>query len=356
MNMRERMLAVIRGYKPDRVPFVKYDTIAAPNEKIWDKIGKDNMGLLRWCTAHRFEHPNCHFEQEEIIRNGKRGWRNTMFTPAGSLFEEKLLVPNMGNVTGFAKHYIETLNDYKIFMAYLKDIIVMQDVTSIQKTIDDFGNIGLPHITLKRTPFQQLWTEWVSIMDLSMHLVDALELVEECMDLLGAVLLQVSEVVLRAADDLNIPYVVIGDNITAPLIGEERFRRYCLPYYNRVADRMAEKNIPLFVHMDGDLKPLWDAIGESSVSGLDSFSPLPDNDTSVFDAVSMWPDMRLLVNFPSSVHLADSKVIYKQAQEILSQGGHTGRLQIQISENMPPDVWQESFPQILRAVEDFGAP
>lgn len=355
MNIRERMLAVVREAKPDRVPFVQYDNLAAPNEKIWDKIGKDNMGVLRWCTAHRFEHPNCHFEREEITRDGQCGWRNTMVTPAGSLFEEKLLVPNMGGVTGFAKHYVKTVDDYTILMAYLNDITVVQDATSVQKAIDDFGDAGLPHVSLERTPFQQLWIQWVSIEDLSMHLVDVPQLLQECMDLLGAILLQVSEVVLRAAHNVDIPYVVIGDNITAPLIGEERFRRYCLPYYKSVANRMAEKNIPLFVHMDGDLKPLWNAIGESAVSGLDSFSPPPDNDTSVSDAVSMWPDMRFLMNFPSSVHLADPEVIYNQTKQILTQGGHTGRLQIQISEDVPPDVWQESFPQIVRAIEDFGA-
>ncbi len=42
---------------------------------------------------------------------------------------------------------------------------------------------------------------------------------------------------------------------------------------------LSDRNVPVFVHMDGDLKPLWNAIGESRVGGLDSFSPTPDNDT-----------------------------------------------------------------------------
>jgi len=356
MKMRERMLAVIREEKSDRVPFVQYDNMNAPNEKIWDEIGKDNMGVLRWCGAHRYEHPNCHIEHEEIIRDGRRGSRNTLVTPAGSLFEERLLVPNMGGVAGFAKHYVETVDDYAILMAYLNDITVVQDAAEVRKAIDDLGDTGLPHVSIGRTPFQRLWIEWVSIMDLSMHLADAPQLLQECMDLMGAILIQVAEVVWGAAGDMDIPYVVIPDNITAPLIGEERFRRYCMPYYEAVASRLADKNIPVFVHMDGDLKPLWSAIGESAVSGLDSLSPVPDNDTSVSDAASMWPDMRLLVNFPSSVHLAAPEVIYHQAMQILTQGGHTGHLQIQVSEDTPPNAWRKSFPQIVRAIEDFGAP
>ncbi len=68
------------------------------------------------------------------------------------------------------------------------------------------------------------------------------------------------------------------------------------------------------------------------------------------------PEMAILVNFPSSVHLKSPKEIYDQAGEILEQGGHTGRLQIQISENMPPGAWRKSFPEIVRAIRDFGPP
>ena len=356
MNMKQRMMSVVRGEKPDKVPFVQYSGIAGPNEEIWQQIGRENMGLLRWCGVHRVEAPNCRFEHEEHDRDGQRIWRNTLVTPEGKITEDRVRVPSMGGVSTFAKHYIETPADYHVLMAYLRDITVRMDANSVKQVIAEMGDNGLPHVSLGRTPFQQLWIQWVSMMHLSMHLAEEPELVDECMDLLGRVLLVAADAVLQAANEVDIPYIVIGDNITAPIIGEQRFRKYCVPYYREIADRLAEKHIPLFVHMDGDLKPLWEAIGESGVLGLDSLSPPPDNDTSVADAVSMWPDMRLQVNFPSSVHLAEAQTIYHEAREILEQGGHTGRLQIQISENMPPNTWQKSFPEIVKAIEDFGKP
>lgn len=49
--------------------------------------------------------------------------------------------------------------------------------------------------------------------------------------------------------------------------------------------------MPVFVHVDGDLRPLWKAIGESRVGGFDSLSlslsPPPDNDTGPGDVVRM---------------------------------------------------------------------
>ncbi len=153
-----------------------------------------------------------------------------------------------------------------------------------------------------------------------------------------------------------IPYALFPDNITAPVIGEKYFRKYCVPLYDELADMLATRNIPVLVHMDGDLKPLWKAIGESKVGGLESFSPPPSNDTTAKEALSMWPHMRLLLNFPSPAHLGAPQEIYETASRILEEAGHSGQLQIQISENVPPDVWRKSFPVIVKAIEDFGRP
>jgi len=152
------------------------------------------------------------------------------------------------------------------------------------------------------------------------------------------------------------PFVDFPDNITAPAIGERRFRQYCVPLYDELAGMLSERSAYVFVHMDGDLKPLWQAIAESRVGGLDSFAPAPDNDTTVAQAVSLWPEKRLWVNFPSSVHLCAYDAVRAEAEAILEAAGHTGRLQIQISENVPHAVWRTSLRAIADAIDAFGQP
>lgn len=356
LTMKERMLAVINGRKLDWVPFVQYTDLGAPNKAVWNLIGRENMGILQWCTAYQLEHPSCRFEDEEITREGLPGLRRTLITPEGNLKEERVYVPNMDGVTAIRKHFVEEPDDYRILTSYLRDTIVYEDLISIQEIIKAMGDDGLPLVHLPRTPYQQLWVEWVCIEDFALHLADRPEYLEGCIELLGDIQRRTLEITYQAAGRVEIPFVDFPDNITAPVIGETYFRQYCLPYYNKAAEIMGEKGIPIYVHMDGDLKPLWGAISKSMVKGLDSFSPVPDNDTRVTEAAAMWPDKRLLVNFPSSVHLSDTETIYRQAQQILKEGGHTGRLWIQVSENIPPGAWEKSYPAIARAIEDFGMP
>ena len=353
MTMRERMLALVNGDAHDRVPFVQYSGIGASDQEVWSVIGRENMGILVWCGVHSFEHPNCRFESEEFEINGRRGTRRKLHTPEGTLTEERL---NAAIASANSKHFVTEPDDYKVLLSYFRDITVHKDTKGWEDVYKWLGDDGLPHTSIGRTPYQQLWIEWVSIEDLALHLVDCPELMEEVFSAMFEVQKGIFRVIREVVDELPVPYLDFGDNITAPIIGESNFRKYCLPSYQGLADVLSDcdRDVLIAVHMDGDLKPLWNAIGESPVRLLDSMSPPPDNDTSVADAARLWPEMRICINFPSSIHLKESKVIYDVTTEILKQGGHTGRLQIQISENLPPNAWKRSYPQIVKAIHDFG--
>ncbi len=350
--MRERIIAVIRGQELDRVPFVQYDGMF-PNQEVWDVVGRDNLGLLRWMYVYQLSHPNCASHSEEVEIGGKRGVRNTLVTPKGTLTEERLYEPTYGT-TAAHTHYVKDRADYEALLAYLRDTVVTETRDNFLRSREELGDDGLPMVATPRTAYQQLWVQWVSLQDLSLHLVDYPDLLAEVVAELNRIELETFEVTYRVAKDEPMYFVDIPDNITAPTIGERYFRQYCLPLYQRFAEMMAEVEVKVFAHMDGDLKPLWAAIGESGLQGIDSFSPPPDNDTSPAEALAQWHYMRLFMNFPSSIHIARPEVIYATTMDLLQQAGASGRLQIQISENVPPGVWRTSYPEIVRAIHDFA--
>ena len=349
MTMRDRMLAVVEGRPHDRVPFVMYQGME-PTEEVYALVGRQSIGLLPWVGVHRTESPHCRFETEKIARRGLRGIRTTLHTPEGRLTQERFYTPAFGETASPATHkqFVKEPKDYRILQAYFRDVRVHPNHEALDKMLADLGDAGIPHVAVGRTPYQALWVEWVLLEDLAYHLADAPGVVEETMALMGDVLRQQFRVAAASAA----PYVCFPDNITAPAIGVRYFQKYAVPYYNELAAMLDGR--PVYVHMDGDLKPLWPAIGRSAVRGLDSMSPPPDNDTSVADAIGLWPAMRVAINFPSSVHLRPAKEVYATAREILQEGGHSGRLQIQISENLPPGAWRKSLPEIARAIEDFA--
>lgn len=350
------MVAFLRGDDIDTVPFVQYDNMNARNEEIWSELGPDSMGVLRWVKAYRLETPNCTLDHHEFTENGQRCFSETITTPKGSIREIKRYVPQMGEVSGFLKHYVQTLDDYVVLLSYLRDITVVEDLTEIEQCHGEIGEGGIPHVSLPRTPYQALWIEWASIDDLALHLYDDPGLLEEVMNTLGKILIDALHVTAGAAARAEFYHVTTGENITAPMIGRQKFRRWCVPYYNQISAELEEVKVPLFVHMDGDLKPLWEDIDECHHHGFDSLSPPPDNDTSVATALGRWPEKFVWANFPSSVHLNSPEEIHATAAELLEEGGGSRRFWIQASEDVPSGIWRKSFPPILKAIKEFGPP
>jgi hypothetical protein len=61
--------------------------------------------------------------------------------------------------------------------------------------------------------------------------------------------------------------------------------------------------------------------------------------------------MRLGVNFPSSVHLRTYDAVYQTAKRLVREDGSSGRLQIQVSENVPHGCWRTSYAAIADAID-----
>lgn len=356
MTNRERMLRVFRGEEIDQVPFVHVDNLVGLNTDIWAMLGRENVGISRWSSITKLVNQECRWTTEKFVSSkGIPGVRNTIHTSKGSLYEEKLYRSDYG-APALTKHFVTDEEDYPILMEYFKDLLVLPDVDTYMTDVKELGDDGVPFAVLSRTPYQKLWTELVSIEDLAEHMVECPELVEECCNILADHLRKMFDIVAALSKEIDIPIVNIPENITAPLIGKEKYRKYCMPFYPEFKEKVGDAKISVITHLDGELKGIWKEIGESAIDGIDSFTPPPTGDTTVGEAMAMWPDKVIMCNFPSSVHLCSQEEIYATAKQIMKEGGSSGRLWMQISENVPKDVWKTSFPPILQAIKEFGKP
>ncbi len=348
MTMRQRLTAFVRGEAYDRIPFAQYDCMI-PNPDIWALLGRENVGIIRWVWAYRLEQETCRIDVEPIERDGLRGERRAIVTPRGALTAEYLFDPTYGSAA-CRSHYVKELADYDILDAYLADMRVVFDATQLARAKAELGEDGIPFTNCLRTPWQKLWVEFVDIADLAWHFAEDEERVLRTIGHLDRIERQVMDCVAQS-DSI---YASIPDNITAAMTSPTLFRRFCLPYYQELSARLAERDVPLFCHMDGDLKPLWALIGQTGLRGLDSFSPHPDNDTSLAEAIALWPGMQLAINYPSSVHLYEPEGVRQITRDLLAQAGHTGRLMVQLSENVPPHRWRTTLPIIVEEILAFG--
>ena len=106
-------------------------------------------------------------------------------------------------------------------------------------------------------------------------------------------------------------------------------------------------------HFDGNCKLLADLIAQTDLDYIEAFTPAPDTDMTLDDAVSAWPDKCLWINFPSSLHLASKEKIAQTTRELLESASNHKRFLIGITEDVPADRWQENFKTISETITDW---
>lgn len=142
-----------------------------------------------------------------------------------------------------------------------------------------------------------------------------------------------------------------GGNVVAEVIGPRSFRDYYLPHYHEAAEVMHEHGKLIGSHFDANCRSLSELISEADLDYIEAFTPAPDTDMTFAEAREAWPDKVLWLNFPSSVHLKPDAVVEQTTVELLEEVASIDGILMGITEDIPPDRWQDSCRAIMDGLD-----
>ncbi|MEZ4637046.1 MAG: uroporphyrinogen decarboxylase family protein [Caldilineaceae bacterium] len=317
MSPRERVLAVLNGEKPDKLPFVdrlelwhrglQYtDTLPerfrnVPLTEIHRRVGMGRLRFLSYSMRLRGVEVIARFEDKVI-------WQETdpvvdrfpdmehlspdrpgvvyseIITPAGSLTVEHISVPE-SLATGargyMRKHPITGDADYAPVEYILENLEYVPQYERLRAAEAEIGDYGFVSPSLLRLPFQQLLIDYFSTEAFFFALYDSAVAVKRLLDLLDE---RCIEFVDRLAD-LDVPYVQFGDNLDGMMTNPRLFREHMLPTYHRYIDRLHLQGKRVGSHTDGHIQPLFALLTESGLDVCESISPTP---LTAFTFADVW--------------------------------------------------------------------
>jgi hypothetical protein len=150
--------------------------------------------------------------------------------------------------------------------------------------------------------------------------------------------------------DAPITHANFGGNETPEVMGPERYRQHVLGHLNRCAEIFHARGKLLGSHLDANNRAWAADVAASGLDYVEAFTPAPDTDMTLAEALHAWPDKVIWINFPSSLHLAGPDRIQAAAREFVDLGRQTGRVIIGITEDIPPDRWQQSLLAISEVI------
>jgi EAL domain-containing protein (putative c-di-GMP-specific phosphodiesterase class I) len=98
-----------------------------------------------------------------------------------------------------------------------------------------------------------------------------------------------------------------------------------------------------------------DVVRNSKLDFVEAFTPPPNCNVSVAEARAAWPEKRLWINFPSSVHIESEETIREATREIVRQAGDCKGFLIGVTEDVPREHIERSLTVILETLREYEA-
>ena len=324
-SMRDRVLAVLQGETPDRMPFIdrmelwyagKLKNNALPDRfkgmSLNDVHRAAGMGRQKYSAPYAFRLRGVEFvatfENEIVKQESDPVWeyfpaarapdavprdkagttRIEFITPVGNLSMKYVYAESMVQMGGaeplLAEHLVKSESDFQT-VEYIVEraefVPLFENIFDDEKRLGDNGFV-VPFIN--RIPFQQLLLEYLGEMALFEALYDNPDLIDRMMTLLDTQYLEI----IRQLEGFSFLYVEFPDNLEGMMTNPNLFEKYALPYYQKYTELLHEQGKKVGCHTDGNIKLLLDLLAKSGLDVCESFSPFPLTECTFEDAWAAW--------------------------------------------------------------------
>jgi hypothetical protein len=309
MSVHDRVLAVIQGCKPDRIPFcdrlelwrtalIRQGRLPADFQglSLNESHRKAGIGQMKFVRPHDFclhgveltisvdgkevrreTDPVCPDwpRMEEFVQTDRPGATVFEFsTPVGKVSNRQVMLAEAvawGEVPYIAEVPIKEPEDFDTVRWIIDNLEVIPRFDRIQEGQAEVGDFGFVVPRIDRIPFQEVLIDLLGEVNTFYALNDYPARVH-------ALLATINELRVETAgvlSGLDVPYVEFVDNVTGHMTNPKLFSKYSIPEYQRYSELYHAQDKKVGSHFDGELKPLLGQLRETGLDVIESISPAP---------------------------------------------------------------------------------
>ena len=344
MTPRARVEAVLHGRRADRVPFIIWNNKLPAGDLgqavldaeacviVKSQIIRQEPGTIE-CRQREFPGPDGRTRRHAIYRTPAGELTTTDVVEPWTLWREELPFKGPG--------------DYDALLALAGDREYAPDYERFLADDRRYGDSGLARPATEKSPLFELM---YAIMGLETFAVEWHERRGRVLELYEALAANQRKRLAILADS-PAQYAIVEGNLDFSVVGAERFNEYYAPAIRSACELMHARGKVVGAHLDSN-NARWAAlIAPLPLDLIESFTPPPDCDMPLADALRVWPGKVLMVHFPSSVHLSGPEAVREYARRLLAEHAGCGRIILGQIEDAPRD---DAVAVLAETVRDFG--
>ncbi len=364
MNDRERILAILSGRRPDRVPWFGDLAYWAAALRAQGKLPEKEPGAAGYIEWHRrlgvgyylqgYFPFRTTYDSGVRVREERAGHvtRRVLETPVGRLEEEHTYLPE-SYTSAPTRHLVRSPEDLRVLRYVLEHTVYQPDYEEARLRAANVGGAGVALCYLPKSPFMHMVALLAGIetvvglaCDAPEEFAATLEVMEARHDEAAAL------AVASPAECLMIP-----ENLSAEVVGPDFFERHMRRYQEKWTRRIREAGKFSFIHMDGRLRGLLREEGSVGFTVLEALTPEPIGDVPIGELRELaGPGPILWGGLPGSYFtpLVSEAEFERHVIEVLGVCRRDGRMVLGVADQVPPDGLESRVRLVAELAEEHG--
>lgn len=271
-------------------------------------------------------------------------------TPAGSIQQIQRRT-EYGTSLYNAEYYLKELKDIEVYKHILHERRYVWNQLRYEWGAKRYGNQIPLRIQLPRSPLLSLMVSAMGFQRTVIMLWRHQKEMEELLDLLEEQFYRMLEV----CKGKSIVELSFGDNMHQDMCSPPLFKKYVLPFYQRIMLKIHEMGMYATSHWDGFVKQLLPMVQETGLDGLECVTPLPQGDVTLKEMKEGMGEMFLRDGIPAVFFCPWTHI--KTLEEHVTKLLHTfyPRLILGASDLVPANASIERVTLVNKIVEEFNS-
>ncbi len=369
MTNRERILAVMSGKSPDRIPWIPrlllwynaHKKAGTLPERYRDWSLRDierDMGLgtpAREGTVFRTELNGVEVEQRWIDDLHMRTEYRTPVGTVSTMFQGSEVLRQQAIQDLQVEFMLKTEQDYPVVQYILENTNVISTYAEYEQYEAEVGDDGYPMVACGDCPFHHWMRALVGYDQAFFHLADFPDEVER---LLATMTQLDEEVYWPVLADSPAKLLLHGVHFSSYMTPPSMFEKYMLGYYQKLSTLLRSRDKTMTLHGDNETHQILDHIKRAGYGMVECFVTHPMVETTLAQAREAWGNDVIIWGGVPSVILEDPYTddeFEREMEGIFRAIAPGDAFILGVADNVMPGAKLERVRRITEMVEEIGA-
>jgi hypothetical protein len=269
-------------------------------------------------------------------------------TPVGSIESVQEYVPAQ-YCFAYAKHFVRTIEDFRVMRYVFENARYGRNYEAYVARDRLWGEegIGFAMGVASMAPMQKMLSRWAGVentvalsQDHPEEFAQTLAAIEDSQEPLVEVL---------AGSPAEV--VILPENLASQVVGESFFRRFDMPYYRKIVQRLHAAGKIAAIHIDGGLKPCLGLLASCGFDIAEAVTPAPFGDLEVGELrKAAGPDIVIWGGLPGGIFSPayGDKFFEEYVVNVLRHAD--GKFVLGVADQVPPDAVPERVARVRELV------